>query len=278
MSVTSNQLPIVEARMLKGPVGNGITEPYHIMCNDGPFVVKFAQNPQGPRSLVNEYVCAKLALGLDLPLPDARLVRVTESFLKENPELKEIGIETGLHFGSRKIKKSAPVTSSAVLKRSINCNIVPDILIYDHWINNDDRKSNTGNLLIETITKELHIIDHTHAFEIGSLWDDHQLNLRIGQDIVAFDMSGSVYSHFRNCITGNNPFFSIMNKINKLSYDDLINALVGLPDDWSCSIIEKKALQEYLMDRKIRMPEVLPQLKKYLPYWKGGDQDAQKIV
>jgi hypothetical protein len=32
----------VQAQVLKGPVKNGVTDPYHILCSGEPFIVKFA--------------------------------------------------------------------------------------------------------------------------------------------------------------------------------------------------------------------------------------------
>lgn len=267
-------LKTIKADILQGPVGNGCTEPYHMLCSGDPYIVKFAQNPESSRVLINEYVCALLAKKLDLPIPDASLIEINETLIQQTPILQEIGVKPGLHFGSKKMRKATPIPSHFVIKRAVNKEYLPDILLFDHWINNKDRGSNSGNMLIETNTKEIVIIDHTHAFDIGSLWNEHQLRRLIGEPLIAFDLTGPVYSNFVNYINGHNPFHSVLHKMSNITEDYIKGIICSTPEEWGCTQTEQKVLCEYILDRKERIEEVLPKLQEVLPYWKGGANSA----
>src|SRR3954451_20914630 len=75
------------------------------MANDGHFyVVKFRGNPQGDRTLINEWIATKLLRNLDILAPPLVFLAYDPSFLGESVsftiEDREIPIEQGLHLGS----------------------------------------------------------------------------------------------------------------------------------------------------------------------------------
>src|SRR5246500_6009187 len=61
----------------------------HLMrCSDGQdYVVKFQNNPQHRRILVNELLGTKLAGRLGLPITPAEIVHVDEELIRLTPEL-----------------------------------------------------------------------------------------------------------------------------------------------------------------------------------------------
>lgn len=81
----------------------------HLMrCSDGNYyVVKFQNNPQHRRILVNELLGTKLAARLGLPTAPVAIVEVSEDLIRLTPELamelprQRIPCEAGLQFGSR---------------------------------------------------------------------------------------------------------------------------------------------------------------------------------
>jgi hypothetical protein len=268
-------MQIVTAKRAISPIKNGVTKPYFVTCDDGEtYAVKFKQNPFGARALVNEYICAQIAISLNLPLASPSLVRVDSNFINDYSDdiSKHIGeeVKTGYHFGSKKIKKVFPVSTSEMLESANNIEKVPDILLFDHWVCNIDRDWNGGNLLFDASNMELVIIDHTHAFELASIWTANDLNLKIGEPFRIFDFDGKVYNKLVPFINGNEPFHSIINKILRLTREDLWDIISNVPQDWQVSHEDRIALLEYLLDRKNRIKELLPKLKPLLPYWKGG--------
>jgi HipA-like kinase len=81
----------------------------HLMrCSDGHYyVVKFQNNPQHPRILVNELLGTKLAARLGLPTTPTGIVYVSEDLIRLTPDLcvetprTRIPCKAGLQFGSR---------------------------------------------------------------------------------------------------------------------------------------------------------------------------------
>ncbi|MGH9366581.1 MAG: HipA family kinase, partial [Thermoanaerobaculia bacterium] len=61
----------------------------HLMrCDDAfYYVVKFQNNPQHPRILVNEYMGTRLAARLGLPTPHTAVVEVPQSLIEYTTEL-----------------------------------------------------------------------------------------------------------------------------------------------------------------------------------------------
>ena len=70
-------------------------------------MVKFRNNPQHRRILVNEWIGSVFLEYLGISTPEAAIVRSPKNFLRENPEVYiQLGsgrrpIEPGWHFGSR---------------------------------------------------------------------------------------------------------------------------------------------------------------------------------
>jgi len=81
----------------------------HLMrCDDGNYyVVKFQNNPQHRRVLVNELLGTRLAGRLGLPTVPAEIVEVSEELIRLTPELamelprSRVPCQPGLQFGSR---------------------------------------------------------------------------------------------------------------------------------------------------------------------------------
>src|SRR5690349_18540528 len=81
----------------------------HLMrCSRGEYyVVKFQNNPQHRRILVNELLAARLAEQLDLPVTGVAIVDVSERLIDQTDELVmelpkfRVPCSHGLQFGSR---------------------------------------------------------------------------------------------------------------------------------------------------------------------------------
>src|SRR5690348_4628218 len=81
----------------------------HLMrCDDGfYYVVKFQNNPQHRRILVNELLGTRLAGRLGLPTTPVAIVHVSEELIRLTPELcmemprSRVPCQPGLQFGSR---------------------------------------------------------------------------------------------------------------------------------------------------------------------------------
>lgn len=267
-------MQIVKANWADEGIKNGCTKPYYVMCDDDIYVVKFMQNPEGLRVLANEYIGAKIAEILHLPLASPSIVEVDDDFVTHYGKQISLHvgeeISAGIHFGTKKVKKIYPITNSAMLQAARNIDIIPEVVLFDHWICNTDRESNGGNLLFDASKMEVVVIDHTHAFDLGPIWTATDLRQRIGEGFRPFNMSGFVYKKLVLHIKGNNPFHRILDKMSRVTDDHLWDIISTVPLEWGVTEEEKAVLHSYLCDRLSRIEQVLPLLKPVLPFWKGG--------
>jgi hypothetical protein len=112
-------------------------------------IVKFQNNPQHRRILVNEFVAAEILTHLQISSPGHQLVRVSADFLAANPEVHlQLGthrmpIQPGWHFGSR-FPGNPDVTAvydfipDALLNQVANSEQFLGVLAFDRWVANAD--------------------------------------------------------------------------------------------------------------------------------------------
>jgi hypothetical protein len=130
----------------------------HLMsCSDGRFyVVKFHNNPQHQRILINEYLAGKLARLLGLPCPDVCLVDVQQDLIRRTPELslelprQRVPAAAGLAFGSeypsrhrgeyRTLQSVQELRLASVPAQVENLSDLFGILIFDKWTSNTDTR------------------------------------------------------------------------------------------------------------------------------------------
>ena len=106
-------MPIIARRHIKKMRGGA--QAHLIEGEDGCFyVVKFLNNPQHRRVLINELVCSVFLRYLQISCPDWALIEITPPFLRENPQMSlELGsqmapVAAGRHFGSKFRIKCSP--------------------------------------------------------------------------------------------------------------------------------------------------------------------------
>lgn len=118
----------------------------HLMrCSDGNYyVVKFQNNPQHRRILVNELLGTRLAGRLGLPITPAEIIHVGEELIRLTPELcmemprERIPCQAGLQFGSRYPGDPRRLTlydflPDEQLRAVENLNQFAGMLVFDKW-------------------------------------------------------------------------------------------------------------------------------------------------
>jgi hypothetical protein len=123
----------------------------HLMrCSDGNYyVVKFQNNPQHPRVLVNELLGTNLAALLGLPTTPVAIIEVTEDLIWLTPDLcvemprTRIPCKHGLQFGSRYPEDPHHLTLLEFLtdKQLLSARNLMDfvgMLVFDTWTCNTD--------------------------------------------------------------------------------------------------------------------------------------------
>jgi hypothetical protein len=118
----------------------------HLMrCSDGNYyVVKFQNNPQHSRVLVNELLGTRLAARMGLPTTPAAVVEVSEELIRLTPELcvelphSRIPCQAGLQFGSRfpgdpRRRALHDFLPDEQLREVANLHDFAGMLVFDKW-------------------------------------------------------------------------------------------------------------------------------------------------
>jgi hypothetical protein len=115
------------------------------------YVVKFRNNPQHPRILVNEIVSSALLAYLRIDAPEVDFIEISPEFIEAYPEAvmtlgtQTIKPEAGWHFGSRYPGDPAWVAvydfiPDALLDRVTNLRQFLAVLVFDKWVSNADAR------------------------------------------------------------------------------------------------------------------------------------------
>jgi hypothetical protein len=234
-------------------------------CSDGNiYVVKVMSNPMGRRALFNELVSYRLGRLLNLSLAKGRIIVFTKKIFNNPKLLDEMGIHEGPHFGSLFIKNANSYTSDK-LPFCKNIHMIPEMIVFDHWITNYDRRQEAQNILVVGKNPyELVLIDHADAFT-GPDWTIKCLITRTNDTNIIW---GSIYQEFVPFIDNNNPFGIALEKLEAIT-DEEIAAAFGkdLPVEWQVSKNEVKVLLHHLIVRKKKIRKIISGLKGYFPIW-----------
>jgi hypothetical protein len=268
-----NHFEIPSYNMIKfeREMGNGITNPLLMRTSDDYYVVKYLGNEHGPRILVNELVCYKLARLLDIPIPDAALIKIDENALSLSPELQKLGVQPGLHFGSKLVSRAEPSIQPPLVALVKNKEDIPSIILFDQIIYNDDRTMNPGNLIVDLKNKRLLALDHSHTFRLGAIWNEIELK-KIHENNLCLvkEFHGQNYKVLLKYVNGYNPFNKILQKIQKVSKEDIIWCTQQIPEEWELNNLDKDALIDFLWYRIENINKFLHLLKDQCSDWKGG--------
>ena len=174
----------------------GGAQAHLLEADDGNwYVVKFRNNPQHHRVLVNELLAATFLEYLKITVPESAVIQVTAAFLAANPEVQlqvgtaRISVEPGWHFGSRYPGDPARAAvydflPDALLSRVVNLEDFRAILVFDKWAGNADGRQSVfyrallrqagGDPATEGVPARpgfvAQMIDHGYAFN-GPYWD-----------------------------------------------------------------------------------------------------------
>ncbi len=128
----------------------GGAQSHLVEADDGRFyVVKFRNNPQHRRVLINESIGSVFLRYLQISAPEVVVVSVGAEFLRSNPEVgiqlgsRTIQVEPGWHFGSRYPDHPERIAvydfiPDALLKQVTNLREFPGMLVFDKWTGNAD--------------------------------------------------------------------------------------------------------------------------------------------
>jgi len=143
-------MPVDALRLIRKMRGGA--QAHLIEAADGHcYVVKFLNNPQHRRILVNEWIASVFLRYLGISTPEAAVIRVTQEFLDHNPDVHfQLGthrepVELGWHFGSRFPGDPARLVvydflPDTLLARVENRAEFLGMLVFDQWMGNADSR------------------------------------------------------------------------------------------------------------------------------------------
>jgi hypothetical protein len=256
-------MPLTAVRHVRKMRGGA--QSHLLEADDGHhYVVKFRNNPQHRRILVNEWISAVFLDYLKISSPAPALVRLTPGFLAENPEVsltlgtRKVTVEPGWHFGSRypgHPERTAvyDFLPDALLGQVVNLDDFRAILVFDKWVGNaDGRQSVFFRAIVESAAARrpgfvTSMIDHGFAFD-GPSWDFSDSPL---QGLYARRL---VYEPVRSL----NDFQPWLDQVIHFPEEVLDCALKSVPPEWVEG--EEDALErllETLIERRRRVPDLI---------------------
>ncbi len=143
-------MPLHARRLIRKMRGGA--QAHLVEADDGHFyVVKFRNNPQHRRILVNELIASVLMRYLQVATPETAIIWVGERFLENEPEAgiqlgsRRIPAETGRHFASRFPGDPAELAvydfvPDTLLENVVNRRDFLAALIFDKWLSNADSR------------------------------------------------------------------------------------------------------------------------------------------
>jgi len=117
--------------------------------DDKFYIVKFQNNPQHRRILINELIAAEILGHLQIAAPEYQLVRLSAEFLAANPDVylqlgtRRLDVELGWHFGSCHPGNPERLAiydfiPDALLGQVANSEQFRAVLVFDRWTGNAD--------------------------------------------------------------------------------------------------------------------------------------------
>jgi hypothetical protein len=260
----------VDARRLVRKMRGG-AQAHLVETADGRFyVVKFINNPQHRRILVNEWIASVFLRFLEISAPEVAMIRISDGFLRENPEAYiQLGtrrqrVQPGWHFGSRFPGDPARTVvydflPDALLDRVENFNEFLGVLAFDKWMGNADSRQAVffrARLREWLPTFEAHplrlgfvaqMVDHGFVFE-GPHWrfPDSPVQGLYFRPLV-----------YRN-VTGFSSFEPWLERIVHFPEEIVDQALKEIPPAWVEGEEDQlERLLEQLLRRRKRVPDLL---------------------
>ncbi len=185
-------MPVRARKMIRKMRGGA--QAHLIEGEDGAFyVVKFTNNPQHRRILVNEWLACSFLRFLQIHVPDTALIELTQDFLDDSPDVylsigsRKEAVLPGIHFGSRLAVDPDRVAifdflPDKLLEKIENRMDFLGTFVFDKWAGNTDTrqavffraKAKTWTPLRGDAPARVgffvQMIDHGYAFN-GPYWE-----------------------------------------------------------------------------------------------------------
>jgi hypothetical protein len=276
-------MPVDARRFIRKMRGGA--QAHLLEADDGKFyIVKFQNNPQHRRILINEVIAGEILSHLQVASPEYQLVRLSREFLDRNPEIHiqtgatRVAVEPGWHFGSRHPGNPETMATydfipDALLGQVANQEQFRAVLVFDRWVSNADGRQSIffRAQLQDWLAKPgvpprklglvALMIDHGFAFN-GPHWDLPESAL------TGLYPRRTVYNSVRSI----QDFDPWLTRVLNFPGEVIDKALRKIPPEWigdDESPLER--LLESLMRRKKRIEDLVRDCRKApgnpFPHW-----------
>jgi hypothetical protein len=238
----------------------------HLMrCSDGHhYVVKFQNNPQHRRILVNEMLATRLAADLGLPTAPMSLIYVPQQLIELTPDLSvemaksQIPCEAGMQFGSRYLgEPRRPSAHPSVPRREWdlveNRTDFAGMFVFDKWTCNTDGRQvlfqrENDDSPLQAVRYKAVMIDQGFCFNGGG-WSF------LDSPIRNFYFDWEVYRGVLN-LDSFEPWLSRLE--SEIDLKVLVEATLGIAAEWyEFDTAALRALLERLDRRRHTIREML---------------------
>ncbi len=197
------------------------------------YVVKFTNNPQHLRILINEWITSTVLRYLNIPTPNTSLVEFSPCFIRDNPQLyielrsSREAPGCGPHFGSRFV--GHPVQMNHVLQPNttlasvVNLRDFCGVLVADKWLGNTDSRQSVFVRVpgvYSPFSLVAHMIDNGQVFNGG--------NWRFEDSPIRGPYLGPVFQHVRG-IDSFEPWLTAVATFPEALLEDAFQAT---PSSW----------------------------------------------
>jgi hypothetical protein len=247
--------------------------------------VKFCNNPQHRRILVNEWLSSVFLHYLQISTPATEIVNLAADFLAGNPEIHiqlgshRLAVEPGWHFGSRYPGDPAKVMvydfiPDLLLDKVVNRHEFLGVLAFDKWIGNADARqaiffrarlqqwSPSGDDPPRRLGFVAHMMDHGYVFD-GPHWKFADSPLQ------GLYFRPTVYQN----VTSFDDFQPWLDRLVHFPEEVVDEARKQIPPAWLAedeSVVD--ALLVKLMSRRKRIPDLIRESQRGrinpFPAWK----------
>lgn len=190
-------LRTVTATRYVTPLREGGSLPGLMEADDfGTYVVKYTGAGQGRKTLVAEVLCAGLATGLGLPVPELVLVEVDPLLGRSEPdeEVQDLltaspGVNLGMDF-------LPGALGFDPLAHPVDPGLASRVLWFDAFVGNVDRSWRNPNLLMWH--RDLWLIDHGATLVFHHSWARAEASITKAYDVTSHVLSAMVGADARS--------------------------------------------------------------------------------
>ena len=246
----------------------GSTEPKFAILEDGTQIVtKLFNGPEGNLVLFNEYLCYRLAILLDIPMPRAGVC-----ILDSTSEIQDKELATPNNYGKAFFSYYMPKVTKllpTIISKMRNKEDFVKILLFDHIIFNTDR--NPGNLLVRFCKDDvsLKVIDHTHVFINQTFWDASCLKRAMEEndllDTKVLEYNAYLYGMFFQNFSVTKEMLKKESLVfkSRIKRDIILGIVDVIPEEWKPKQKDIDELVNYILYRVDNLDVIISTILTY---------------